>query len=521
MKRACAWLGVVASVVLMAGCARETGEAAHDAAAPDPAGQIAWFEGSVEDAFEQARRERKPLFLYWGAEWCPPCHEIKATVFRSREFIDRSKLFVAVYLDGDTDNAQALGEKFGVVGYPTMVVFSPDGSEITRIPGGIDIQAYAGVLDITLGNVQPVSAVLAQVLDGGERLGAADCRLMAYYSWDQDKTLMQGHDAADAFRRLAEACPPASRVETSMLYVRQLDAAWADGNTADRQAAERQAALERLNGVLDDYTLVRANLFPVLMSGAKFTAALTAPGTAGRTALRDRFLSALDRISQDPAVFTTERLYTAIGRIRFERMEDPKAAISPALRADIERMIAEADAATTDGYERQAVINAAANVLDEAGLHERAKELLLAELQRSRQPYYFMVSLADIEQQAGRPAEALKWLERAYAEARGPATRFQWGTYYVTGLIEMAPDDVDRIQAETVRVVRELEGSRAFYQRPKAQLKKLESTLEAWGTSAPRRASLKRIHQEVMAICATIPAQDGARPTCEGFLAAA
>ena len=69
-------------------------------------------------------------------------------------------------------------EKFSVVGYPTMVVFSPDGSEITRIPGGIDIQAYAGVLDLTLGDVQPVSAVLARVLDGGERLGAADVLLL-------------------------------------------------------------------------------------------------------------------------------------------------------------------------------------------------------------------------------------------------------------------------------------------------------------------------------------------------------
>ncbi len=184
-------------------------------------------------------------------------------------------------------------------------------------------------------------------------------------------------------------------------------------------------------------------------------------------------------------------------------------------------MVAEADAATSDVYERQAVINAASNVLDEADMHERAKDLLLAELSRSRQPYYFMVGLAEIEQRAGRSADALQWLERAYAEARGPATRFQWGTYYVTGLVEMAPDDVGRIQAETVRVVRELEGSRAFYQRPKAQLQKLEATLEGWGTTAPRRAGLARIRRDVMTICATIPAQESARATCEGFLASA
>jgi thioredoxin-related protein len=56
------------------------------------------------------------------------------------EFIERSKLFVPVYLDGDTVNAQAYAEKFGVRGYPTMIVFDPAGVELTRIPGGIDLQ---------------------------------------------------------------------------------------------------------------------------------------------------------------------------------------------------------------------------------------------------------------------------------------------------------------------------------------------------------------------------------------------
>ncbi len=276
-----------------------------------------------------------------------------------------------------------------------------------------------------------------------------------------------------------------------------------------------------MHDVLDDYPLARANLYPLVMSGAKFTAALTAPGSAERAVLRDKFLGVFGRMARDPAIFTTERLYTAVGRIRFERIDDAKAALPQALRDDIEAQVAEADAATRDAYERQTVINAASNVLEEAGLHERARDLLLAELGRSRQPYYFMVGLAAIEQDAGRHAEALQWLERAYAEARGPATRFQWGTYYVTGLVEMAPDDVGRIHAETVRVVRELEGSRAFYQRPKAQLQKLEGTLEAWADSAPRRAAIDSIRQDVMAICATIPALEAARATCEGFLAPA
>ena len=68
-------------------------------AAPEPAeedvkGDIEWFEGSVEEAFALAQAEDRPLFLYWGAVWCPPCIEIKNTVFKSPQFIAQTELFI-------------------------------------------------------------------------------------------------------------------------------------------------------------------------------------------------------------------------------------------------------------------------------------------------------------------------------------------------------------------------------------------------------------------------------------------
>ena len=50
--------------------------AAPGAAVPVPAAgepAIAWFPGDVDAAFSRALAEHKPLFLYWGASWCPPC----------------------------------------------------------------------------------------------------------------------------------------------------------------------------------------------------------------------------------------------------------------------------------------------------------------------------------------------------------------------------------------------------------------------------------------------------------------
>lgn len=140
--------------VLMLGCSKNdpavapaTNSATSPSAATVQAG-IAWVKpegASLEAAFARAKAENKPLFLYWGAVWCPPCNQIKATVFNRPDFIERSKGFIPVYLDGDTPGAQKLGAQFKVRGYPTTILFSPQGTELTRLPGEVDADAvHAG-----------------------------------------------------------------------------------------------------------------------------------------------------------------------------------------------------------------------------------------------------------------------------------------------------------------------------------------------------------------------------------------
>ncbi|MEO8526441.1 MAG: thioredoxin family protein, partial [Caldimonas sp.] len=69
------------------------------AAVPDHADTgIAWKQAAsdadVDAAFAIARAETKPVFVYWGAKWCPPCNQVKATLFNRQDFIERSRAFV-------------------------------------------------------------------------------------------------------------------------------------------------------------------------------------------------------------------------------------------------------------------------------------------------------------------------------------------------------------------------------------------------------------------------------------------
>jgi protein disulfide-isomerase len=496
-------------------------EPATAAADADPAKGIAWFDGSVDEAFALAKKSGKPVFLYWGAEWCPPCHAIRATIFSKPEFIERSKLFVPVYLDGDEQNAQAQGEKFGVIGYPTMIVFSSEGEELTRIPGGIDIQAYANVLDTTLTASSSARSLLDTLMSGAESLTEKDCTLLAYHSWGQDPELNADFDLSDGFRRIYEACPEELEAERSILYMAWLDEMQSDAaeseETLELSEQQRNEALGMLNSILASPALVRANIFGVVIGGAKYTRLLTDPGSDERAALTQAFYETTNAVAADDSVYKRERIYTLVGKIRFERIDDEEAELSEELRQEIRDMVAWADESTPSVYERQPVINALGNVLDEAGMDDIAKPLLLAELEKSKQPYYFMVSLADIEQRQGNEAVALDWLKKAHDSTKGPATRFQWGYYYLNGLLEMTPADTQAIHETTVALVTELlQESGGFHQRPKGQLKRLETKLEEWG--ADRGEALSDIRQSVRSVCETLPARDAA---CEAFLESA
>ena len=424
-----------------------------------------------------------------------------------------------MYLDGDDENAQEAGERFGVLGYPTMIVLDAEGIELTRIPGGIDMQAYASILDLTLTNTSSAADLAAAVMTGDSQLSSNDCAVLAYNSWGQDTRILVEHEPVDAFRRMYEACPDTMMTERSVLYMNWLDAALdlaeAEEEPRPLNGSERAEALDLVQSVLADPELIKANIFSVLFSGARITAALTDAGSDERAVLSQQYHDAYAALRADESVYKRERIYTLVGKMNFERIDDDEADLSAELQREIKAVTVWADESTPSVYERQPIINALANVLNDAGMDEVAKPLLLAELDRSQQAYYYMPDLADIEQRAGNTELAIEWLKKAYDDTRGPATRFQWGGYYLAGLLEMAPEQVDLIQSTTVGMIEELQSAGGFFQRPKRQLTNIENQLIAWGETNGKQAALESIRTAVLEVCAKAESPD---ESCTAFL---
>ncbi len=508
----CAW----SAGALAADVPSDPNHAAASEAAHRPAG-IAWHDGDVDSAFERARRERRPVFVYWGAVWCPPCNQLKATLFNRADFQERAKLFVPVYIDGDAPGAQQLGTRFKVRGYPTTIVLRPDGSEITRLPGEVDPQRYLDVLAAALAATHPVQTLRDDALNARRALSADEWRLLAYYSWETDEQQLapKGEKAA-LVARLAAACPRAHAALRDRLVLKALSlrAAQSAGaaSTATPTDATTRATVHR---VLADAAQSRAN-FDLLVYGADDAVAWLGAGDAReRAALAQAWDRALARLADDPSLSQADRLAAFDARIGLARMLDAKAALPEDLVAAARVAAVRADRAARTPAERQAVISAAAEVLADAGLFDASDRMLRDELARSPAPYYFMLGLADNARKRGDATQALAWYAQAHDTASGPATRLQWGATHVRALTELAPDDAPAVERVAASVLGEIEPIPASFEgRNLAVLQRMGSRLSDWGKAPAHAEAWSRLRAQWQSLCAQLPAQTPQRAAC-------
>jgi len=440
---------------------------------------------------------------------------------------------VPVYVDGDSPGAQKLGARFHVSGYPTMLLFSPQGVELTRLPGEVDAARYTEVLTLGMNAQRPVKELLAQVKAGGQGLSSNDWRLLAFYSWDTDHQQLVPKDGVPALlRQLAAACPAEPAEIATRLRLEALAA------SNDKAAAKPDpVAQATVLALLADAAASRAQMDVLTNNAPDITRALSARGTPLRAALVAAFDRALKRFEADTTLSRADRMGALIAQVDLAKIDAPETSgttggaggskrpevkLPAALLADIRAQTARADREITDGYERQAVITAAAYLLAQAGLGDESDALLKANLAKSHSPYYLMSELAGNAKARGDKTEALRWYEEAFAKSEGPATRLQWGASYVTALVELAPRDEARIEKAARRLLTEAAAQPdAFYERSARSLQRVGIALQRWNRRGAHAAAFQQLQAQLDGVCGALAATDPKRATCAAVLQAA
>lgn len=524
-------LGLATAMTMLASC--EPGDDAAEPAAtaeatarhPEAPPGIAWFGGDVPEAFARAAELERPVFLYWGAVWCPYCADLKAHVFSRRDVQERLELFVPVYLDGDDPGAQKWAETFGIAGYPTVLALAPDRTELARIAGGMDLSVYGPMLDLVLGDLRPVGEMLDAVEATDEPLSSEDCRRLAYNGWVLDDSL--DSDTAQIAAVLAKAVEqcPATGADRERARLAVVAASYAAANAADTAATEStrdllRSLIDEVQRIVAEPELAASVTDALLYLDADFFSAARELDPDDAARLLEHWSIAMDEAADETRYTEADRLFATRSKLEATKTLGAVAGDVPAtLATEAMTRVDTALAQATGTPAFPAVVNAAINVLVSLDEMERAYTIAEQAMQTSKTPYYYMSDLAWLDEHMGNIEAAIDWRARAYREATGPATRFQWGANYVQGLIRMTPDDEAAIREATLDVLGELDGPDRIYRRTRARLESLDAALRTWNQDGMHAAALAAARSRMDDICAGITAEDSeALTTCRNFL---
>ncbi len=491
-------LVMVGAVLVTAGCHKQAEQAAP-AASQASTQQIAWREGDVDDAFAEAKEAKKPVLLYWGAKWCPPCNLMKQTLFKDPAFIAETANFIPVHLDGDAKDAQLWGEKFGIAGYPTVIILRPDHSEVTRLSGGSTASQLADILKLAASRTGTTEDLLKRA-DDPATLSHDDWQLLASFDWFDDPKHFGDSKKETAFLAKLAAAAPDPTLKRHFALTSLFMAG--GGKDVAKLTPDQQAQVRTiLPVILADDAEVKANRQELSYGTTPLILAL--PDPAEKKALSDQLIAAMDKVADDPSVPLGDRLSAMNPAVSLSKAANG-GKVSPDVLAKVRARVASVDKAATDPQMRQAVMPDAGDALADAGDKAGAERLWKAELPHAVAPYYFMVDLANLKEEAKDYPAAIGWLKQAAETAQGPATRIQWAIFYSQGVMRMTPDDKAAVEQSAGMVVDALGANASGYaERTSKKATDWARTLRAWSDKHDGGEVLTRLDGKMSAACAS------------------
>jgi thiol:disulfide interchange protein DsbD len=123
---------------------------------PERAPEVLWVPLS-EQSLAAAQAQSRPVLVDFQAAWCLPCRKMERTTFVDPAFVETARSFSLLKADVTEQDeiAEALMERFTVVGVPTYVLLAPDGRELRRFESYVDaddmVAAMRAALDASRG----------------------------------------------------------------------------------------------------------------------------------------------------------------------------------------------------------------------------------------------------------------------------------------------------------------------------------------------------------------------------------
>lgn len=130
---------------------------------------IAFFEGTWEEALQEAERQDKIIFVDAYAVWCGPCKMMSKNVFTDRSVGDfYNKNFINLKLDMERGEGLEFRKKYPVSAFPTLFYIDYTGEVVQKIRGALQVPDFIKAGRAAIGKIDR-SGVFAEAYEKGDR----------------------------------------------------------------------------------------------------------------------------------------------------------------------------------------------------------------------------------------------------------------------------------------------------------------------------------------------------------------
>jgi len=102
------------------------------------------FTNDLDKALEQAQADDKPVYLAFGAVWCPVCRHMEEVTLLESPMQALANDFIWVFID--IDRKMSLAREWGVEATPTVFLLDPAGNTRLKIVGGASAEELLATL---------------------------------------------------------------------------------------------------------------------------------------------------------------------------------------------------------------------------------------------------------------------------------------------------------------------------------------------------------------------------------------
>jgi len=155
------WILILVSALFLTHSGQTQAE--HPGSIPPASGA---FMTSLSAAAAVAADEGRPLFIFFTANWCKPCHRMKAEVLSDARVRIRLARFIRVQVNADSTEGKKAWQTYRVSSLPTTIIAASDRPDqvARRIEGLRTIQELTEDLD------HVIEALAVPAPPGRERL---------------------------------------------------------------------------------------------------------------------------------------------------------------------------------------------------------------------------------------------------------------------------------------------------------------------------------------------------------------